>query len=275
MNRFYGLIGEKLKHSISPEIHSIIFKILSINGSYHLFEMNKESLGDAVLGLKALRAGGVNVTIPYKSDIMKYVDEISDEARKIGAINTINFVKGKTIGYNTDYYGFGLMMDKYNIRIKDKDVAILGTGGAAKAVLQYLLDNDAKIIYIVTRDINNSKINNEDKRIKIIQYEDIKNLKKVDIVINSTPCGMYPNINNCPLSYEDISKFSVAVDLIYNPRETMFLKYSKQLGLKSNNGLYMLVGQAVVAQEIWNNVKIEKSKIDDICDAVEGLSFKK
>jgi shikimate dehydrogenase len=271
VNNLYGLIGEKLKHSISPQIHSIIFKMLNINGSYHLFELDKENLKDAVLGLKVLGAKGVNVTIPYKTDIIEYVDEISDEASRIGAINTINFIDGKTIGYNTDYYGFGLMMDKYNIELKNKDIVILGTGGAAKAVLQYFLDSHANSVTFVTRDINNLKINDNDKRIKMIEYKDIKSIDKSDIVVNCTPCGMYPNVDNCPIGYEDISKFSVAVDLIYNPEETVFLKHSKELGLKYCNGLYMLVGQAVVAQEIWNNVKIGKDKVDDICSAINDL----
>lgn len=230
MSNLFGLLGEKLKHSFSPTIHSIIFKELNIEGYYHLFEVEKCDLKDAVYGLKALGASGVNVTIPYKVDTMTYLDDISDEAKKIGAVNTICFRENKTIGYNTDYFGFGIMLDKFNVDINQKKAVVLGTGGAAKSVLQYLLDKGISDVTFVSRDINKGKEIFSEYR--VISYNDVKNLYDQDVIINCTPSGMYPKVENCPVSKEDISKFRAAVDLVYNPIETLFLQYAKEQGMK-------------------------------------------
>ncbi|MBA1335256.1 MAG: Shikimate 5-dehydrogenase I alpha [Firmicutes bacterium] len=266
MDSLFGLIGEKLGHSFSPTIHSIIFKELNMKGHYHLFELNREDLKAAVHGLKVLGAKGVNVTIPYKVEIMKYLDSISDEAQKIDAVNTICFEDGKATGYNTDYYGFGIILDKFDIAVEDKEAVILGTGGAAKSVLQYLLDKGIKDITFASRDINKGKEKFRDCR--IIAYDNIKKLGKQDIIINCTPCGMYPEIGNSPVAEEDMSSFGVAIDLVYNPMETLFLKYAKAQGLKAVNGLYMLVGQAVKAQELWNNIEIGAGVTEKIYERV-------
>ncbi|SHK08712.1 shikimate dehydrogenase [Paramaledivibacter caminithermalis] len=269
----FGLIGEKLKHSFSPAIHSIIFRELNIEGYYNLFEVKKGDLKDAIYGLKALGIRGVNVTIPYKIDIIKYLDNISDEAERIGAVNTICFRDNKAIGYNTDYFGFGIMLDEFNIDIRGKNSVILGTGGASKSVMQYLLDKGIGDITFASRDI--SKAKEKFKNHRAISYNDIKSLNKKDIIINCTPCGMYPNVENCPVSKKDISKFHTAIDLIYNPRETLFLKYAKEEGIKTVNGLYMLVGQAVKAQELWNDIKISSGAIDRIYDRIREGDRKK
>jgi shikimate dehydrogenase len=264
----YGLIGEKLGHSISPQIHSLIFKNFNIDGCYHLFEVKKEELESVVTGLKTLKAKGVNVTIPYKTYIMQYIDEISEEAQRIGAINTIHFSNGKTIGYNTDYYGFGIMLQTSGIKVLNSNVVVLGTGGSSKAVLRYLIDNGAKDIKVVTRNKNSEKYDKRINEWEVIEYVDLKNLKERDIVINCTPCGMYPDINNSPIDRLELKNFKVAIDLIYNPKQTLFLKYAEELGLKWVNGLSMLVGQAIVSQEIWNGIKIDRSYIYHICEKV-------
>lgn len=266
MTKLFGLIGEKLKHSFSPAIHSIIFKQLDIDGHYQLFEVDKEDLNSAVYGLKAIDAKGVNVTIPYKIDTMEYLDIISDEAEKIGAVNTICFKNKRTIGYNTDYFGFGIMMNKFDIDVEKKRAVILGTGGAAKSVLQYLLDKNIGDITFVSRDVSAKKESFMDYR--IITYDDIKNLSRQDIIINATPCGMYPDTNDSPMKIDDMSNFNIAVDLIYNPIETLFLKHAKDRGLKAVNGLYMLVGQAVKAEELWNDIRISDEIIDRIYERI-------
>jgi len=262
VSNLYGLIGEKLSHSYSPIIHSIIFDELNIDGSYHLFEIKKEELKVALDGLKVLNTKGVNVTIPYKSILMDELDYISNEAKNIGAINTICFNGDYTMGYNTDYYGFGMMLDKYNIDLKNKNVVVLGTGGAAKAIIQYLADNKVANITLVSR--NREKAKDLFNQYKLISYSDVNKLKDQDIIINCTPVGMYPNIDRSPLDKKELSGFKIAIDLIYNPQETMFIKYAKELGLKSMNGLYMLVGQAVKSQELWNNIKIDTDIVEKI-----------
>ncbi len=262
LSKLYGLLGEKLKHSFSPQIHEIIFNNTEISGHYHLFEVDKNELDIAVRGLRAIKMKGVNVTIPYKVEVMKYLDNISPEAEKIGAVNTISFKDKNTIGYNTDYFGFGTMLQTNNINIKDRKVVVLGTGGASKAVVQYLIDNNAKEVVLVSRSVK--KARDKFSNYKIITYNKIKELSSFDTIINCTPCGMYPDVNNSPINASEFDNFEIAIDIIYNPIETKFLYNAKQRGLKTVNGLYMLVGQAVKAQEIWNNINIDKKIIESI-----------
>ncbi|AEB77022.1 shikimate dehydrogenase [Clostridium botulinum] len=269
MKGLYGLLGEKLVHSFSPQIHSLIFKELKINGYYHLFEVDEEDIEHGVSGFKAFKVQGVNVTIPYKVRVMDYIDDISLEAKNIGAINTICFKNGKTKGYNTDYYGFGMMLENFNIDVKGKNVVILGTGGASRAVKQYLLDNKVEKITFVTRDLDNKR--KELENYNLISYSNIENLKNQDIVINCTPCGMYPNTESSPLTESQVAKFKVVVDLIYNPQETLIMKYARNQRIKAVNGLYMLVGQAIKSQELWNSLKIKKELVDKIYENIKNL----
>lgn len=241
----YALLGEKLSHSLSPEIHEEIFKYLGIEASYALVETSP-------LGIKKeiSKYDGLNVTIPYKTEVIKYLEGLSKEAEAIGAVNTINQNKG----YNTDYYGFGKMLEINNIPVKNQAVYILGTGGASKAVDQYLKDHEAKEIIFVSR----SK-----KGKAMINYDALENVSG-DLIINTTPVGMYPKMNESPVSREVIKGFKYAVDLIYNPFETKFLKLAKAESLITTNGLYMLVGQAVKAEEIWQNRVIGDDLINKI-----------
>lgn len=269
MNTLYGLLGEKLGHSMSPAIHASIFKELKMDAYYHLFEVKKENLREAIYGLKALGAKGVNVTIPYKVPIMDYLDYISQEAIEIGSVNTIVFKGDKTWGYNTDYYGFGRMLEKNNITIAGKNAVVLGSGGSAKGVLQYLLDNGIKSIVVASREVSKLKEMDYYKRFSLMSYNDLKQLKDFDIIINCTPNGMYPNIDSSPVDEAILHNFSAAVDLIYNPKQTLFLKYADKVGIKAVNGLYMLVAQAVAAEELWNNVKISKEITDNIYNSLD------
>jgi shikimate dehydrogenase len=258
---FYGLLGEKLSHSLSPEIHSEILKSLNKNGAYKLFEVEKDSLRKFTEAIKLLKVRGCNVTIPYKKDIMKYIDIVSEEANKIGAVNTIFLKDGKLYGYNTDYFGFGYMLKISSIDVRDKVAVILGNGGASRAVLHYLLDNEAKEVYIVSRNPNKNLF--EFENTKLISYEELNSLSG-DILINSTPVGMYPNIEHSPVSKEIVDRFNSLVDLVYNPMETKFLYYGRELNKQRAGGLYMLVGQAVKAQEIWQDTIINDSVIENI-----------
>ncbi len=265
MENVFGLIGEKLGHSISPEIHNKIFDKTGYKGKYYIFEIEKENLKNAIEGFKLLKIGGLNVTIPYKVDVLDLVDEVSSEALSIGAINTIKFSNGKCYGYNTDYYGFGYMLNKINVSPKNKNIYVLGNGGATKAIVRYLLDNEALSVSIVTRNKDAANKNNSIKNCNIISYSELSNISSGDIIVNCTPCGMYPNVEDSPVDKNIISKFKVALDIIYNPSETLFLKTAKDMGLKTENGLSMLVGQAVYAQEFFREEKLDKSLIDDIC----------
>jgi shikimate dehydrogenase len=252
---FYGLIGEKLPHSLSPKIHNTLFKGLNIEGAYKLFEVEREELGKAIDSLKALKIKGVNVTIPYKQDVMKYLDFISDEAKKIGAVNTIYLKDGKLYGYNTDYFGFGTIINNNGIEVKDNIAMVLGNGGASKAVITYLLDQGIKKIYLVSR--RSLEVSGyEDNRIECKTYEEIDHIKG-DILINTTPLGMYPYMEESPLGKEVISNFDALIDIIYNPKETKFLKIGKELNKKIAGGIEMLVGQAIKAEEIWQETSLD------------------
>lgn len=263
---FYGLVGEKLSHSLSPTIHKRIFEQLNIDGGYKLFEISKPDisrLGDA---LRLLNIKGTNVTIPYKEVVMKDLDFVSEEAKNIGAINTILNKDNKLYGFNSDYYGFGRMLDINNIVVKDKRATVLGNGGAAKAIITYLMDKGIKDLYLVSRNKQDNE--NIDIRVKLIDYEDVKKIGG-DILINTTPVGMYPKVGISPVSEEVIKKYNTLVDIVYNPGMTEFLKIGKVLGKNICGGLYMLVGQAVKSQEIWQDLKIDSSIVKNIYEELE------
>lgn len=260
MGEFYGLVGEKLTHSLSPEIHELILKKINKSGSYTLFQLKKEDLEKGLMGLKVLGARGVNVTIPYKVEIMRYLDNLSKESCSIGAVNTISFKNNEATGYNTDYYGFGEALSFNNIKVKDRSFVVLGTGGVSRAVKQFLIDNSARDIVFVSRASKSIENKGMDK---IIAYNELEAVSG-DVIVNCTPIGMYPNTNCSPVKKEILKNYDTAIDLIYNPEETLFLKEAASYGLKTQNGLYMLVAQAAAAQEIWNNTKIDTSIISEV-----------
>ncbi len=271
MGNLFGLIGEKLGHSLSPEIHSLLLKRLKQRGYYDLFEIERENIPAALNGLKALKARGVNVTIPYKVEVMEYMDKLSEEAEKIGAVNTIAFDDDLLTGYNTDYYGFGASLEKEKIRVENRGFAILGTGGASRAVAQYLIDNNAGKIIYASRSPERIMYNYPD--IGIISYKDLGNVFNMDVIINCTPLGMYPDLETSPVDLEVLQHFKAAVDLIYNPGETKFLKSAASLGLITINGLYMLVAQAAAAQEIWNRVHINNEDVEEVYNIMKSKFY--
>ena len=264
--RFYGLLGETLSHSISPEIHGYIFRQLNIEASYSLFPVPANKLADAVNGLRLLGAGGVNVTIPYKLKIIPMLDELSDEARGLGAVNTVLFRNGRSYGYNTDYAGFGLLLDQQGISVAGKTAIVLGTGGAARTAAFWLQDHGAADVKLVSRQPG------ETGRFTSLSYTDLRNISFTDILVNATPVGMYPHIDKTPLPKDSLARFGVVVDLIYNPTETRLMREARELGLEAVNGLSMLVAQAVAAEEIWQGRKIAEELLDSACAFVGRLS---
>lgn len=273
MSNVYGLIGKKLTHSYSALIHEAILNKLNIKGTYNLFEIEEENLETALKGLRALGAKGINVTIPYKIDVMKYLDYISPEALKIGAVNTVSFNHNNLYGYNTDYIGFGASLRNFSVDINNKKAVILGTGGASKAVAAYLADNGISEIIYVTRNKEKSgnRFAHKQNESCLISYEELNEINKKDIIINCTPCGMYPKSAETPILKDILKKFTTVVDLIYNPYETLFLKQAKEQGLKAVNGLFMLVSQAVASQEIWQDTKIHNEVVLDIYNNLKEL----
>lgn len=259
---FYGVLGEKLPHSISPQIHEKIFQMLNIEGAYKIFEVEKKDIGKVCDSLKVLKIKGTNVTIPYKQEIMKYLDSISEEAEKIGAVNTIYLKDGKLSGHNTDYFGFGTIIDKNNVKVKDEIAMVLGTGGASKAVVTYLLDKGVKKVYLVSRTLKEES-DYEDMRVEYTTYERIQNIQG-QILVNTTPVGMYPKTGVSPVNDDIINNFDTLIDIIYNPRMTEFLQIGERLGKNICGGLEMLVGQAIKAEEIWQEISIDNKVLDEV-----------
>jgi shikimate dehydrogenase len=262
----FALIGGKLGHSYSPIIHKKVFEKLNIEGSYELLELTKEELPFVIEKLRLEKLNGINITIPYKSEIIKYLDEISEEAKMIGAVNTVISVNGRLIGYNTDYYGFKMLVKKIGIKVGNKKNFICGAGGSARAVIKCLEDMESKN-YLVTRDIKKAKLNFSDfKNLEIINYEMLKDIKDKNLIINCTPCGMSPNLNCSILKDGEELEYIAGIDLIYNPAITKFLEEFKI----RENGLLMLVGQAIKAEEIWLDREISSKIVEEILSEIIG-----
>lgn len=258
----YGLLGRKLGHSLSPKIHELIFGYTELEGEYKLCPMEPDKIESFVTGIGKGGFSGLNVTIPYKSDVMKYLAFISEEARKIGSVNTILPAANGLQGYNTDYFGVEKMLDMAGIDPRGKKAMVLGSGGSARTVIALLKDKGASDILLVSRD--SVRAGAKFPGIKTAAYFELEENHGYDILINTTPVGMYPDTGGCPLAEDVISGFDSVADLIYNPSETVLLKTSRRHGARCVNGLYMLVAQAVKSQEIWNSIKIADSVIDKI-----------
>lgn len=249
MNR-YALLGRKLGHSYSKLLHEYLFKKNDIIASYDLIEIEKEDLPKVMKDLKNGIYLGYNVTIPYKEDVLTYLDYKSKEVLEIGACNTIKNVNGKLYGYNTDYYGFIEQLKLYNIDVKNKKAFVLGSGGASKAVT-YALKELGALVTVVSRT-------------KGYTYQQLKEEIDIDILVNTTPLGMYPDINMMPVDNDIIEKAIICIDVIFNPRVTLFLKTKGQ----KHGGLPMLIYQAIKAEEIWfkTNIKYDLEEIGGILD---------
>lgn len=267
MNR-YGLVGKKLGHSLSPLIHSYVFERERIEGEYQLYEFEDDK--DILEKMKEKGVKGFNITVPYKESLLNKVDFISEEAEKIGAINVVVFKNGKSYGYNSDYFGVVKMLEKHNVKVKGKSCYVLGSGGASKSVIVALYDLGAKEIVVVTRDVekNRREIKNRFRNVEVVSYE---NIIGGDIVINTTPLGMYPSVETTPLNEDIIKRFDVAVDVVYNPKKTKFLKLAEKNGLKCVDGVTMLVCQALKSDELWEGVEFQNKLEDEL----EKLVIKK
>ncbi|MFW9937713.1 MAG: shikimate dehydrogenase [Candidatus Thorarchaeota archaeon] len=257
------IIGHPVEHSMSPVMHNAVLQDLGLNLVYIAFDVKPNQLKEAVEGLKALEIIGFNVTIPYKENIIKYLDKIDSLAKRIGAINTVKNENGYLIGKNTDALGVKKVLLDAGFKIQGKNIIILGAGGAAKAI-SYISAEEANKIVIANRTekraielVKNIKqnldTNAEAKRFSenIIREE----LKNADILINATPIGMYPNVNQSPIPKEVLHPELFVFDVIYNPLETQLLKNAKDIGCKTLSGLEMLVNQGILAFEWWTNKK--------------------
>lgn len=241
----FGLIGETLKHSYSQIIHSLLGGY-----SYHLYEVKRESLEDFVCK-KELR--GFNVTIPYKKEIMKYLDGIHPLAQDIGAVNTVVNKNGELWGYNTDIWGMKYMLDRVGISLLDKKVMILGTGGTGNTALALAKMEGAKEILRVSRSGE-------------LNYSNYKRERDTQVIINTTPVGTYPDNYSSPITLEGFDCLEGVADVVYNPNLTPLTFMAKERGIKYTNGLPMLVAQAKYAMELFFDKKVADSEIERVLD---------
>ena len=239
--RKFGLLGKKLSHSLSPLLHKTFFEDLGLKDEYKLYEVDETEIDNFKNYMLENSIEGVNITVPYKKTFLDKLDFISDEAKEIGAINLLYIKDNKFYGDNTDYYGFKCTLTKNDIDVKNKKIAIIGKGGASASVYKVLKDMGAEDITFYFR---------KDKLSEIEFPEDMVG----DIIINTTPVGMYPNIEDNIVDEKILKNFEIAIDLIYNPLETKFLKIARETGLKTINGMEMLIGQALKTDEILYDI---------------------
>ena len=255
-DKIYGLVGKKLGHSFSKDYFTEKFLLKNLNYSYQNIEIqNIEDIIPYIKEHKNLK--GFNVTIPYKEEIIPFLDDIDITAKEVGAVNTVKiYDDGSLKGFNTDVVGFEKLLEK-TTRLQDYKTTsrlalILGSGGASKAV-QYVLKKKGVPYKIVSRKLG---MRNEELG---MSYEDIniKGFEHYSIIINATPVGMFPNVNEClELPYSTADEHNVFIDLIYNPGETLFMKKGKAQGSAAYNGLTMLHEQAEAAWNIWRTLEL-------------------
>ncbi len=245
-----GLLGEKLSHSFSPQIHGEL-----ADYDYRLIELAPDAL-EAFVKSRTLDA--YNVTIPYKKAVMPYLDVISPEALAIGAVNTVVCRDGKLYGYNTDYFGFCHLLDRLGIDICGKKALVFGTGGAAVTVCAVLTDRKAAEIVSVSIEDNNPEF--------------LSKHKDTEIIVNATPVGMYPKVGVSPLKLSDFPACVGVLDVIYNPSKTQLLLDAEALGIAHINGLPMLVAQAVKAFEFFTESLPEVGACERITRKIESES---
>ena len=249
----YGLIGEHLKHSYSCEIHAQI-----ADYEYELHELPPSGLGGF---LKKREFNAINVTIPYKQDVIPYLDEISDTAKRIGAVNTIVNRNGRLYGDNTDFAGMLALAKHIGVDMKGRKVLILGTGGASKtghALAEYM---GAQSVYYVSRSGKDGSISYEQA---VTEHSDAQ------IIINATPVGMFPKQDGRPIDISAFPKLEGVIDAIYNPLRTNLVLDAQERGIPAEGGLYMLSAQAVHASAVFRDIPLDESLVDKAFKSVKN-----
>lgn len=269
--KHFALIGYPLGHSMSAVIHKELFAISGVDADYNMIEVEPERLASAFENeLKSLN--GFNVTIPHKINIIPCLDDLSKRADLFGAVNTVD-VGDKITGHNTDCTGFLRALEMADIELGGR-VLLLGSGGVARMIaFEAILAGADLTIAVRDADVDAANVikneieNKTGKSCKVILLSEAEG--GYDLVINGTPVGMHPNVDACPVDKSVIQSSKSAFDVIYNPQETLFIKYAKEAGLKYSGGLSMLVWQAAVAEEIWNGVEFSFDDIERVIEITQ------
>ena len=243
-----GLLGRKLGHSISPKIHSML-----ADYSYELFEKEEDEVGAFI---EAREYDGLNVTIPYKKTVFKYMDEVSEVAGRLGSITTIvKRADGSLYGDNTDVFGFGELLRIFGAKTAGKKVLVLGSGGASVSV-KYVLESLGANTVTVSRS-------GEDNYGNLFKHAD------ASYIVNTTPVGMYPNVDESPIDPVLFEACEGIVDIVYNPSTTKLMKLAERVGIPSVNGLYMLVAQAAKSSALFRGVTADDKVIERIYEKLK------
>ncbi len=257
MRTIYGVFGDPIAHSLSPEIHNAAFSKLGMDCTYHAFRVCKDKLKEALYGAKAMGFGGVNLTVPLKQQALEIVDA-DPIAKAIGAVNTVDFKEGMK-GYNTDGLGAKCALEDKGVRINGSRVLIIGAGGAARAIAFQLATDGADITVANRTEQKAFSLALELSRVRPAKGCGLKDLEELivssDILVNCTTMGMYPDKGKTIAFSEQMHSDLTVFDIVYNPLETMLLKEAKKAGAKTITGEMMLVYQGAEAFRIWTGTK--------------------
>lgn len=271
-----GVIGHPIKHSLSPIMHNYAFNKLDLNYVYLPFDINPANLKEALRGMAALGITGFNVTIPHKERIVEYLDELSDGAKIVNAVNTVVNENGKLLGYNTDIDGIAKTLEAFKEKLNGKTVSLFGAGGAARAVIYTLITRfNIKEINIINRTVERAEslkdyftsklLFEKIKTYELIPPDLVKVLQNSTLIINTTSIGMSPEEDDTPTSIpESFNKNQIVFDVIYTPRKTKLLEIAESRNAITLNGLKMFIEQGAKAFELWTNKKMPVGKIEKI-----------
>lgn len=279
-----GLIGWPVSHSLSPRMHNAAFAEIDADFAYVPLPVQPDNVELALKGLAALNFIGANVTVPHKQAVMRYMDELSDAARITGAVNTIHIHEGKYCGYNTDAHGFIKGMEEVGCSPKGMRVAVLGAGGAARAVVFALARAETDSIVVLNRTAERAAFLVDDLadafpdihlKFEVLAEETLAALDdEVDLVVNTTSLGMHPRIETSPWPDEvPVPTNAIFYDLVYNPLETVFLRQARTAGSGTIDGLGMLVHQGAFAFEKWTGRTAPVEAMREAC--LSGLTLEK
>lgn len=273
-----GIIGYPVEHSFSPVMHNYISEKIGADYVYSGYSVKPENLKDAIAGMRALGISGINVTAPHKIEVMKYIDTVTDTAKKLGSVNTIVNRDGELTGYNTDSEGFYMALTHAGIKIAGSSILVFGCGGVVKPTLMRIIDAKPKSITVVNRTKEKAeKLKEELQKSTGFVLNTKPDNMEYDIVLNTTSAGMEPQEDALPIDSIDeinnldfINNNTAAVDMIYNPPCTRFLAEAKKRGAQTLNGLDMLIYQGIIAYELFTGIKLPENMADMIRKDVFG-----
>ena len=247
----YLVIGNPINHSLSPRLHNFWIKQNQIDAIYDKEKLNPNQIEDLILKVRNKEIDGINITVPFKTTVIPYLDQLSSEAEQTKSVNTIYLKNKKVIGHNTDVYGFEKAINKINFKVTDRKIFILGAGGVVPSIVYALNKMGAINISISNRTKDKAQLVKDIfNNLKIVDWGD---LPEFDVIINATSLGL--NIDDkIELNFSTVGKNKLFYDVIYNPSETNFLKMGKKLGNKCENGKFMFIYQAFSAFKLWHNV---------------------